>query len=249
MLSKLIGVFDDSPADVRGAILGLYALLAAGNLLVWALALRAFHGFPALMGTAVLAYCLGLRHAVDADHIAAIDNVTRKLMQAGKRPVSTGFYFSLGHSTVVFLASLAIAAGAAGLESRFPRLQAVGGVVGTCVSAGFMLLIAFLNIAILRDLHRAFKNVREGGAEESGALEELLKRRGLLGRFFRGAYGLIGRAWHMYPLGFLFGLGFDTATEIGLLGITALEAAKGLPAWSILLFPALFAAGMCLVDA
>jgi high-affinity nickel-transport protein len=213
-------------------------------LLAWAWAFASFHGYPLLMGTALLAYGFGLRHAVDADHIAAIDNVTRKLMQEGKRPIAVGFFFSLGHSTVVVAASCVIALMATTPQKRFPGLI----VVGTSVSAVFLFLIAMINIIVLAGIFRLFRRVRRGEEYTEDELNIFLARRGLLGRLFRTLFRLISRSWHMYPLGLLFGLGFDTATEIGLLGISAAQATKGLSTWSILVFPALFTAGMSLAD-
>ncbi len=201
-----------------------------------------------LLGTALLAYSFGARHAVDADHIAAIDNVTRKLMQQGKRPVGVGFFFSLGHSSVVVLASTAIALAAQTLQTRLGALKEMGGLIGTGVSAGFLFLIALINLVVLVQLWRSFGRVRRGGRYVEADLDLFLSGRGLLARLFRPLFRFIGASWQMYPLGFLFGLGFDTATEIGLLGISAAEAARGLSLWSILIFPALFTAGMSLVD-
>jgi high-affinity nickel-transport protein len=201
-----------------------------------------------LLGTALLAYSFGLRHAVDADHIAAIDNVTRKLMQEGKRPVAIGFMFSLGHSTVVVLGSAAIAATALALQHRMDGARAVGGVIGTLVSALFLFGIAAVNIVVLSSIYRAFVRVRNGARYVEEDFDMLLAGRGFLSRLFRPMFAVIRRSWHMYPLGVLFGLGFDTATEIGLLGISAAEAARGLSLWSIMVFPALFAAGMSLID-
>ncbi len=201
-----------------------------------------------LLGTALLAYSFGLRHAVDADHIAAIDNVTRKLMQEGKRPVGIGFMFSLGHSTVVVLGSAAIAATALALQHRMDGARVVGGVVGTLVSALFLFGIAAVNIVVLTSIYRAFVRVRNGAPYVDEDFDMLLASRGFLSRLFRPMFAMIRRSWHMYPLGLLFGLGFDTATEIGLLGISAAEASKGLSLWSIMVFPALFAAGMSLID-
>jgi high-affinity nickel-transport protein len=226
----------------------LFAALAAANVAVWTWALVAFRHYPLLLGTALLAYGLGLRHAIDADHIAAIDNVTRKLMQSGDRPIATGFFFSLGHSTVVVLATLAIAATATALETNLASLRGVGGIIGTTVSAVFLLAIAAMNVVILGSVYRAFHRVKNGGALVADDLDFLLSGGGILARIFRPLFGIVRKSWHMYPLGLLFGLGFDTATEIALLGISAAEAAKGMPIWSIMAFPALFTAGMALVD-
>lgn len=172
------------------------------------------------MGTSLLAYTLGLRHAVDADHIAAIDNVTRKLMQAGERPVTVGLFFSLGHSTIVVLASVGIAATALALQSRMDGFKEVGGLIGTLVSTFFLFAIALMNLIILRSVIEAFRHVRRGEPYFDENLDLLLADRGLLARTFRP----VTKSWRMYPLGFLFGLGFDTATEIGLLGISAAGA-------------------------
>jgi len=226
----------------------IYALLIAANLAAWAWAFGAFHQHPVLLGTALLAYSFGLRHAVDADHIAAIDNVTRTLMQRGERPLAIGFFFSLGHSTIVVLASIAIAATATAFKGRIAALHAIGGLIGTLVSAAFLLVIAAMNAVILVRLWRQFRAVRAGAPLAEAEMEGLLAGRGLIARLCHPLFRLISRSWHMYPLGFLFGLGFDTATEVGLLGISAAQAGHGVPIWSILVFPALFTAGMALVD-
>ena len=241
-------LFDDAPANLRGKIIGIYGILFAFNVAAWLWAFAAFRHYPLLLGTALLAYSFGLRHAVDADHIAAIDNVTRKLMQEGKRPVGVGFMFSLGHSTIVVLGSAAIAATALALQHRMDGARAVGGVVGTLVSALFLFGIAIVNIVVLVSIYRAFTRVRNGAPYVDEDFDMLLASRGFLARLFRPMFAMIRRSWHMYPLGVLFGLGFDTATEIGVLGISAAEASKGLPLWSIMVFPALFAAGMSLID-
>jgi nickel/cobalt transporter (NiCoT) family protein len=239
--------FNDGAANLRGKIIGIFSLLILANVLAWAWALIAFENHPVLLGTCFLAYSFGLRHAVDADHIAAIDNVTRKLMQDGARPVATGLFFSLGHSTVVILATIGVAATASAFKDELEGLHAVGGLIGTSVSAGFLLIIAAMNVVILIDVYRAFQRAKTG-ADVTESADTLLAGGGLLVRIFRRLFRMIERSWHMYPLGFLFGLGFDTATEIGLLGIAAAEASNGLPIWSILVFPALFTAGMTLID-
>jgi high-affinity nickel-transport protein len=242
VLTKLLAT------PLRRRLLGLYAFLVCANLGAWAWAALLFHGQPVLLGTALLAYGFGLRHAVDADHIAAIDNVTRKLMQEGKRPVSVGFWFAIGHSAVVVLATAAVAGTASVVATRFAAFRAVGSLVSTSVSALFLFLIAAMNIVILRDVWRTFRHVRRGGAYDAADFDVLLNRRGLLARLFRPVFRMIGASWHMAPLGFLFGLGFETATEVALLGMSANAAAKGGAILSILVFPALFATGMSLVD-
>jgi high-affinity nickel-transport protein len=248
MPTVMMRTFSDPARNLRGRVTGIYALLIAANLGVWAWALYIFRDHPVLLGTALLAYSFGLRHAVDADHIAAIDNVTRKLMQEGKRPITIGFWFSLGHSTVVVLAALAIAVTTTELASHFGSFKAIGGIVGTSVSTLFLFVIAGMNIVILAGIWRTFRHVRAGGAYADEDFDLLLNSRGLLARLFRPAFGLISKSWHMLPLGFLFGLGFDTATEVALLGLSATQAGQGMSIWSIMVFPALFAAAMSLID-
>ncbi len=199
------------------------------------------------MATALLAWVFGLRHAVDADHIAAIDNVVRKLMQAGDTPRSVGLYFALGHSTVVVVATVLLCAGVVSFGGD-SLLKSIGALIGTSVSALFLLLIAVLNLVIFVGLWRTMREVRAHGTHDANKLDELLASRGFLARLLAPMFRLVTKPWHMYPLGFLFGLGFDTATEIGLLSISASEAANGVSLVDVLVFPALFAAGMALVD-
>jgi high-affinity nickel-transport protein len=244
----LLAVFDDAAANVRGKIVAIYVLLIGATVVVWALALLAFATRPLLLGTALLAYTFGLRHAVDADHISAIDNVTRKLMQERKRPVSVGFFFSLGHSTIVVGLSVAIAVAATFVTHTLPSLQKVGGMVGTSVSALFLYAVALLNVLVFAEIAATFGRVRRGEPYSERTLDAFLAGRGLMGRFFTPLLRAVGRSWQMYPIGVLFGLGFDTATEVGLLGIAAVEGTKGLPVYDILLFPLLFTVGMSLLD-
>jgi high-affinity nickel-transport protein len=241
-------MFDDCASATRAKTLAIYVLLIAANGFAWIWAIVAFWDAPALIGTAFLAYTLGLRHAVDADHIAAIDNVVRKLMQEGRHPLSVGLFFALGHSTVVMLATIAIAATATALRARFGALQQIGGLIGTTVSAAFLLAIAAINLVILAGVWRSFQQARRGEEIASEDLQSLTAGGGLLSRLFRTLFRMVSRSWHMYPLGFLFGLGFDTASEIALIGISAMQVAKGMPIWSMLVFPALFTSGMALVD-
>jgi len=248
MLNEFSNFFSDANRNVRGKIVGIYALLLVVNAAAWFWAIAAFHGYPLLLGTALLAYSFGLRHAFDADHIAAIDNVTRKLMQEGKRPIGVGLFFSLGHSTIVVGLSVAIAVATVALQDRFDAFKSVGAVVGALASALFLFAIAIANILVLISVYRAFRAVKAGGRFVEEDLDRVLANRGLLGRLFRRFFRLIERSWQMYPLGVLFGLGFDTATEVGLLGISAAQASQGLPIWSILVFPVLFTAGMTLID-
>ena len=248
MRSGAYSLLSDASENVGGRIVAIYVVLLLSNLVAWLWAVIAFRHVPVLLGTAFLAYSLGLRHAVDADHIAAIDNVTRKLMQEGKRPVAVGFLFSLGHSTVVLVGSAAIAGTTLALQQRLQALRNIGSVVGTSVSALFLFVLAAVNLVVLVSIYRTFTRVRRGEPYVEEDLDLLLGNRGLLARILRPIFGMIKRSSHMYLLGVLFGLGFDTATEIGLLGISAAEATKSLSFWSILVFPALFAAGMSLVD-
>ncbi|WP_186190709.1 HoxN/HupN/NixA family nickel/cobalt transporter [Burkholderia gladioli] len=241
------------PSSSRRQLFLLYAGLIGANLAAWIWALVVLHDHPLLLGTAALAYGFGLRHAVDADHIAAIDTVTRKLMQDGKRPFSVGLFFSLGHSTIVILATLGIAISALALRSRFDGFKAVGGTIGTAVSAGFLLVLALINLVILRDIWRRYRRARAAGAEAAAHHEHDTGSHhhapgGLLTRLLRPLFRLVTRSAHMYPVGLLFGLGFDTATEIGLLAIAAAQANQGLPLHAVLVFPALFTAGMTLID-
>ena len=223
-------------------------IVVALVIVAWGWALSAFHDRPLLLGTAFIAFGFGLRHAVDADHIAAIDNVTRKLMQEGKRPVAVGFFFSLGHSSVVILASLGVVLATAALKDRFNFFKEAGGLVGTSVSALFLVVIAVSNLAIFLSIWRAFQKMRRGEPIVEEELDIILAQRGVLARIFRRLFKLIATSWYMFPLGFLFGLGFDTATEIAVLGISATEASKGIPTGAIMVFPMLFTAGMSLVD-
>ena len=240
--------FDDRPERQTTKLAWLYSLLISANVAAWAWAWLLFSDQPALLGTALLAYIFGLRHAVDADHIAAIDNVVRKLMQDGKRPHSVGFFFSLGHSTVVILAVIGIAATATALKDEFGALKSIGSTVGTAISALFLIVIGIANLFVLKRVWHTFSSVRNGEPMEPSHPGLLLSGSGVIARVFNPVFRTITRSWHMYPLGFLFGLGFDTATEIGLLGISAAQADAGVAIWSILVFPALFTAGMALVD-
>jgi len=241
-------IFSDQPAGTRFAIIGVYSILAAGNFGAWIWAYISFHAHPVMLGTALLAYGFGLRHSVDADHIAAIDNVVRKLMQEGKRPVAVGFFFSLGHSMVVLMMAATVAFGAHELQGRFEAFKHLGGVISTSVSAFFLLLVAIMNIFIMMGTWETFHRVKNSGQYDEEDMNIILARGGWLARIFRPVFKLIRRSWHMFPLGFLFGLGFDTATEVALLAIAATEASKGVSVWSVLVFPALFTAGMSLVD-
>jgi high-affinity nickel-transport protein len=238
---------DTGLAGLRGRIAGIYGLLIFANVAAWIWAFIAFAGQPVLIGTAVLAYSLGLRHAIDADHIAAIDNVTRKLMQDGKRPVAVGFFFALGHSTVVVLASVAVALTASALNDQLASYRQIGGIIGTSASALFLFIIAIANLIVLRGVYRAFRLVERSEDVSEETIDELLQQRGWLARLFRPLFRFVSESWHLYPIGLLFAFGFETASEISLFGLSA-QASNTVSSWSILIFPALFAAGMTLID-
>ncbi len=213
----------------------------------WALFLEYAHRYPPLAGAGLTAYLFGLRHAFDADHIAAIDNTTRKLLSLGRRPMGIGFFFSLGHASVVFglVAALSLATRAA--DTRIPAFQHYGGYVSAGVSGTFLWIIGTLNLVVLLDVVRIFREMH-GGDYDRERLENRLLERGMMSRFFGRFFRLIDASWKMYPLGLLFGLGFDTATEIGLLALAAGVATDTVPLLGILSLPMLFAAGMGMMD-
>ena len=248
MLSHLRSALDDASPHQGRKIAAIYLLIFAGNAVVWTWAFVALSDQPTLLGTAFLAYVLGLRHAVDADHIAAIDNVVRKLMQEGKRPISAGLFFSLGHSLVVAIAVAVIVGTAFALQGTLHPFKVIGSVIGTGTSAFFLLAIAAINLFILRGVWRSFQRARRGEAVADHELDHLLSGRGFLARIFRPLFRMVTRSWQMFPLGFLFGLGFDTATEITLFTVAGSQASGGMSFDTVMIFPALFAAGMTLVD-
>jgi high-affinity nickel-transport protein len=217
----------------------------------WGLLLAYAASHPGFFWLGGVAYTLGLRHAFDADHISAIDNTTRKLLQNGKKPVGVGFFFSLGHSTVVFV--IAVALGLAvrwivqGVVSDSGELRTIGAAVGTLVSGGFLVLIGILNLLVLFDIVRVYRKMRRGEYDRDG-LENDLTAGGLMTRMFGRLFRLIEHSWQMYPIGFLFGLGFDTASEVAFLAVSAGAAAQGLPFAAIISLPLIFAAGMSLMD-
>jgi nickel/cobalt transporter (NiCoT) family protein len=227
---------------------GYAAAIGLLHVLGWGLFAWYSASSPALAGLGVLAYTFGLRHAFDADHIAAIDNTTRSFLQRGKRSAGVGFFFSLGHSTVVFALATGLALGAAAVKEKIPSFQTYGGYIGTGVSGTFLLAIGVLNLVVLLDIVRIFRGLRDGSLDEAH-LEQRLLDRGLMSRgILRRLGSRIRSSWHMYPLGFLFGLGFDTATEVGLLALSAGAATHHVPLLAVLSLPLLFAAGMSLAD-
>ncbi|MGB6181203.1 MAG: HoxN/HupN/NixA family nickel/cobalt transporter [Rhodococcus sp. (in: high G+C Gram-positive bacteria)] len=247
-------------SDEIPRLLGMVAVLVLLHVIGWGLfvhydSVPTIHGLTGADGTLVyagagaLAYTLGMRHAFDADHIAAIDDTTRFLLQKGRRPLAVGLFFSLGHSTVVFVFVAAIAFAASRATAFQDAFAGTGGIIGTLVSGTFLYVIAALNIVVLVGIVRLWRAARSGRFSHD-TLDELLAKRGLMNRLFRGHYDkLIDHSWQMYPLGLLFGLGFDTATQVGLLAVAGTTAvAGGLPPMAIIALPVLFAAGMSTMD-
>ncbi len=239
---------------------GMALTIVGLNVLGWAMLAAAVGGHYHIsgtgtklfgFGTGVLAYTLGMRHAFDADHIAAVDNTTRKLIQDGKRPLSVGYFFSLGHSTVVFLLAVLLNFGIRALNGQVKNdssgLHHWTGIVGTLVSGTFLYLIALLNLIVLASILRVSREMRQGKYDDA-ELERQLDNRGLMNRFLGGYAKRIDTPWKMYPVGVLFGLGFDTATEVALLVLAGSAVVGGLPFYAVLSLPILFAAGMCLFD-
>lgn len=224
-------------------------LLIVINLVVWAIVgILLASKYTHLLSTAALAYSLGLRHALDADHISAIDLMTRRLVATGQRPVTVGTFFSLGHSTIVVVTSIVVAATAAGVSSRFGSFSKVGGIIGSSVSAAFLIALGLMNAYILYKLIVQLQKVIRMQPEQEAREAWKVEGGGVLFRILRKMFKLIDRPWKMYPLGVLFGLGFDTSSEVALLGISSIQGAKGTSMWLILVFPVLFTVGMCLID-
>jgi nickel/cobalt transporter (NiCoT) family protein len=254
ILSYLVQVFRDFTPRERGRAGLMFAVILLLHIVgfgVFVLLVVPSHYRGLGIGVGGLAYTLGLRHAFDADHISAIDNTTRKLMNDGKRPLSVGFWFSLGHSSVVVAIGVGIViaekAVYGAVSNGHSSLQQFGGVFGTVVSATFLYLIAVLNLVVLAGIYRVSRAMRNGSYDEA-ELERQLQNRGLMYRFFGRWMRSINREWHMYPVGVVFGMGFDTATEVALLATTALLATQHLPFYALMCLPILFAAGMCLLD-
>jgi high-affinity nickel-transport protein len=255
---RLRGVRDAlTPAEWRrcGGMALVIAVLNASGWGIFGLAVEPHHfryqGLGLGLGVAFTAWTLGARHAFDADHISAIDNTTRKLMSDGKRPLGTGFFFALGHSTLIIVAGAALGVAAKAVFGAVVRpgsgYEVIGGVAGTSLAAGFLYLIAGLNVVVLAGVLKVFRGLRAGLFDEA-ELERQLQARGMMWRFFGRFMRSITRTWHMFFVGFIFGLGFDTATEVLLLAATAAAATQGLPWYAVLALPLLFAGGMTLFD-
>ncbi|POS74887.1 high-affinity nickel-transporter [Diaporthe helianthi] len=244
------------------AVVWQILLLISVNIIVWVAIGIILHFYPVLISSAVLSYTLGLRHALDADHISAIDLMTRRLIASGQRPVSVGTWFSLGHSTIVIITCVVVAATSGALRDRFDGFQRVGNIVGTSVSAAFLLILCAGNAWVLFRLVKRLRTllagrrrqIRDGdeaqgpGEEDTAAAQLSLEGVGFLANLFRKLFRIVDRPWKMYPLGVMFGLGFDTSSEIAILGIASIQGAAGTSLWLILVFPVLFTAGMCLLD-
>ncbi len=236
-----------SPRE-RLLVLLIYSGIASVTLAGFIASTSVGQSYVLLAGLGLVAYVFGLRHGVDADHIAAIDNTTRKLMQEGKRPLTVGMWFSLGHSTIVvgLIVSLVLATRA--VVGAIPTLQDIGSIVGTTVSGAFLWLIGVINIVIVIEVYHVFRGLREGKLNESH-LEELLNNRGFMNRYFGHLFKLINKPWQIYPIGVLFGLGFDTASEVALIAISVgVGVSSAVPIWMILVLPLMFTCGMVLVD-
>src|ERR1700687_2330161 len=248
MRSVLRDSFD--PGE-RKRLAGFFGGVALLHIAGWGLLFAVAAGRPTILALGGLAYTFGLRHAFDADHISAIDNTTRKLLQDGKKPVGVGFFFSLGHSTVVFLVAAALGLAVKwivdGVVSNGGQLRSIGGELSVVVSGGFLVLIGVLNLLVLIDIIRVYRRMKAGGYDDS-SLELDLTAGGVMSRIFGRLFRVIQHSWQMYPIGFLFGLGFDTASEVAILAISAGAAAKGVPFLAVIALPLIFAAGMSLMD-
>ena len=235
----------------RRRLAGFFGSVGLLHLLGWGLLLAYGASHPGFVWLGGVAYMLGLRHAFDADHISAIDNTTRRLLQGGQKPIGVGFFFSLGHSTVVFVVAVALGLAVKwivqGVVGDGGELRSIGGAIGTSVSGAFLVLIGILNLLVLVDLIRVYRRMRNGEYDRQG-LEHELTAGGLMTRIFGRLFRVIEHSWQMYPIGFLFGLGFDTASEVAFLAVSAGAAAQGLPFAAVISLPLIFAAGMSLMD-
>ena len=236
------------PEEKRGAAL-LYGGILGATAVGLALTFYVGQMYGIFLGLAILAYTLGLRHGVDADHICAIDNTTRKLLQQGKKPYTVGTWFSLGHSTVVMAMLVALVVATRSILNAYPTFASIGAVLGTAISGGFLYVIAFINLLIFWEVYRIFRQLR-AGTLDSAKLEAQLNSRGFMNRYFPGLFKFVNEPWQIYPIGVLFGLGFDTATEVTLIAITLTvgTAATGFPLWMVMILPFLFTCGMVLTD-
>lgn len=249
-ITKKAGQYHERIPWIRrlpGPAIAIILLLVVVQIVVWIAVGIVLHFHTALVSTAVLSYTLGLRHALDADHISAIDLMTRRLVASGQRPVTVGTFFSLGHSTIVIVTSIVVAASSAAIQDRFGAFSDVGAIIGSSVSAAFLIILGLMNVWIMWKLYQLLqKAIASPLGQES--LDFSFEGGGCMTMLLRRTFKLVDRPWKMYPLGVLFGLGFDTSSEVALLGISSIQAAQGTSIWLILIFPILFTSGMCLLD-
>lgn len=248
LLHKFKKIFNQASPGLRKRLFIILGSLFLLNITVWSLTLAYTTSYPFLLGLISLAYGLGLRHAVDADHIAAIDNTTRKLIQDGKKPLAVGLFFSLGHSTIVIILSLLIAFSSSFIKNNLPFLNQTGPLIGASASSLFLLAIGFINLIIFIDLYKIWRHVIKGGYFHESHIDDHLHNRGLVAKFLRPLLKSISSSANMYPIGLLFGLGFDTASEVALLSLSAVSGSNNLPLVCIILLPLAFTAGMTLID-
>lgn len=248
LVNKFIGIIKNASPDLKRRLFMILILLVLFNGLVWLYAFLAWQKYPTFFGLITLAYGLGLRHAVDADHIAVIDNTVRKLMSEGKRPVGVGFFFSLGHSTIVIILSCLAAFSAGFVKNNLPYLKETGALIGTSISSFFLLAIGIVNLIVFLDIFKVWRKIKMGGKYQNIPIEEHLNKRGIMTSLLKPFLKSISKSLNMYAVGFLFGLGFDTASEIGLLSISAATGVSGMPILNIIILPLAFTAGMSLVD-
>jgi nickel/cobalt transporter (NiCoT) family protein len=232
----------------KGKVAVLFAAIIAVTLFGFFASFEIGRFAIVLAGLGFVSYVLGLRHGVDADHIAAIDNTTRKLLQEKKRPLAVGTWFSLGHSTIVVGLIIAFVFAARAISSSVPTLQADGNIVGTLVSGGFLWIIGLVNVIVVLGIYQVFKNMKEGKLDQS-QLDDLMDKRGFMNRFFHRFFKIVNKPWQIYPIGVLFGLGFDTATEVALIAISVgVGVSANVPLYYVLVLPLMFTCGMVLVD-
>ena len=230
----------------KAKIGAIYASLAAVTAVLILVATIIGYKYAILAGLGMVSYVLGLRHAVDADHIAAIDNTTRKLLQQGKRPVTVGMWFSLGHSTVVIALTAALVLATRAVVNSVPVFESGGAVIGTSISGLFLFIIGLVNVLIVLDVYRTFKGLKEGRLNEA-QLDDALNKNSFMSKTFGKLFKIVNEPWQIYPVGVLFGLGFDTATQIALIAIS-IGVSGSVPFWYVLIMPLLFTAGMVTID-
>jgi high-affinity nickel-transport protein len=235
-------------ADEKVKIVVIYAALAIATILGFFLSFVIGRATVIMAGLGIVTYVFGLRHGVDADHIAAIDNTTRKLIQEGKRPLTVGMWFSLGHSTIVVSLIIGLVVATRAIASDIPALQSTGAILGTLVSGSFLWIIGLINAIIVLGVYRIFQTVKHERLDQA-ELDNLLESRGFMNRYFRPLFKVVREPWQIYPIGVLFGLGFDTASEIALVAISVgVGVSTNIPVYYILVLPLMFTCGMVAVD-